>query len=43
MRVRPIVAWYDCWIGAYYDRAHRRLYVMLPFVGVCIEFGGRDA
>lgn len=40
MRIRPLVAWYDLWIGAYWDRARRRLYVLpIPCVGVVIEFG----
>ena len=44
MTIRPVFAWYDLWIGAYYDRPRRRLYLMLPMVGVRIEFqpeGGR--
>ena len=39
MRVRPFFRWYDLWIGAYWDRANRTLYVCpLPCVGVRIEF-----
>lgn len=38
MRVRFIFAWYDMWIGAYYDRHHRRLYVLpIPMVGIVVE------
>lgn len=41
-RVRLIVAWYDLWVGAYYDRQRRHLYVFpVPCVGVCIEFRPR--
>lgn len=37
-RVRPIFAWYDFWVGLFYDRAKRRLYVFpLPMVGIVIE------
>ena len=39
MTVRPIFAWYDLWVGAYWDRAGRRLYVLpLPCLGVVIQF-----
>ena len=39
MTIHPIIAWYDCWIGAYWDRDKRRLYVMvLPCVGFVVEF-----
>jgi len=33
------VAWWDLWVGAYWDRAKRRLYILpVPMVGVCIQF-----
>lgn len=38
MRIKPIFAWYDCWVGAYYDRSKRRLYVFpLPMLGFYVE------
>jgi hypothetical protein len=38
--VRFIAAWYDCWIGFYWDRAGRRLYILpVPCLGLCVEFG----
>ena len=38
MKVRLVLAWYDLWIGAYYDRAQRRLYVFpVPCLGVVFE------
>ena len=39
MTIRFIFAWYDLWVGAYWDRAHRRLYILpLPMVGVVLTF-----
>lgn len=29
IRVRVFFAWYDVWIGAYYDRWNRTMYVCL--------------
>ena len=37
MRVKLILAWYDLWIGAYYDRKDRALYLMIPMIGVRIS------
>lgn len=37
-----ILAWYDIWIGAYYDIGHTTLYVCpLPMVVLRFEFTGR--
>lgn len=38
MRVRPIFAWYDLWIGVFVDQPKRRIYIFpLPCFGICIE------
>jgi len=43
MKIYPIAAWYDMWIGAYWDRRRRRLYVLpVPCLGVVFDFGGAD-
>lgn len=37
MSVRFLFAWYDMWIGMYWDRQNRRLYVLpLPMVGIVV-------
>ena len=43
MKFRLIFAWYDLWIGAYWDRKKRSLYVLpVPCFGIVLEFGDRD-
>lgn len=38
-RVRAFFRWYDLWVGAYWDRDARILYVCpLPTVGLAIDF-----
>lgn len=40
MTARPIFAWYDLWVGAFWDRQKRRLYVFsVPCIGVVLQFG----
>ena len=37
-----IIAWYDFWIGWYYSKEKRAVYVfIIPCFGVKIEFGHR--
>lgn len=37
--IKPIFAWYDLWIGAFYDQTKRRLYVFpVPMFGIVIQF-----
>lgn len=43
MKAKLIFAWYDFWVGLFYDRAKRRLYIFpLPMLGVCVDFGGKQ-
>ena len=40
MNIRPVFAWYDLWVGAYWDRPNRKLFVMvLPTLGFVVEIG----
>lgn len=37
LSIKPLVAWYDLWIGVFVDRPKRRLYIFpLPCLGVVI-------
>lgn len=39
MRMRPLFAWYDLWIGVFWDRKSRKLYILpVPCLGVVITF-----
>lgn len=34
-----ILAWYDFWIGSYYDRKLHRVYMFpVPMLGICVDF-----
>ncbi|HUU54525.1 MAG TPA: hypothetical protein VMY87_06350 [Armatimonadota bacterium] len=38
-RVRIVLAWFDIWIGAYWNREKRRLYLFpIPCVGLRVDF-----
>jgi hypothetical protein len=40
MKITPLFAWYDLWVGVYWDRKTRRLYVLpVPMLGFVVEFG----
>lgn len=40
MKVKPLFAWYDFWVGVFWDRHKRRLYVLpLPCIGLVFDFG----
>lgn len=41
MKFRIFYAWYDFWIGAYWDVGHRTLYIcLLPTIVMRFEFAG---
>lgn len=39
--MRIFFAWYDCWIGAYYDRKQRALYVA-PLPCIVFQFSFKE-
>jgi hypothetical protein len=42
MKVRLMFAWYDMWIGAFWDRKSRSLYLFpLPMIGMKIQITPR--
>ena len=39
IKVSFLFAWYDFWIGWYYDRKAKRLYVLpVPMFGIVVNF-----
>jgi hypothetical protein len=43
MSVKPIFAWYDLWVGAFWDRRVRRLYLFpIPCLGLVVQFKKPD-
>ena len=42
MTIKPVFAWYDLWIGAFWDRKARKLYLMIPMVGIVIQFKAKS-
>lgn len=42
LKVTPIFAWYDLWVGVFIDRPKQRVYIFpVPMFGIVIE--GRPA
>jgi len=42
-RIGWVVAWYDLWVGLYWNGAKRRLYILpLPCVGLYIDFPAKQ-
>jgi hypothetical protein len=40
MKIEPLFAWYDLWIGAFWDRKSHKLYILpVPCIGIVITFG----
>jgi len=38
VKIRIVVAWYDFWVGAFFDRKKHALYLFpMPCFGLCIQ------
>jgi hypothetical protein len=43
MKIKIFFAWYDFWIGLFYDRPKKRLYICpLPMLVLLLDFGGKN-
>jgi hypothetical protein len=43
MEIKLMFAWYDFWIGLFYDKKKRTLYIFpVPMFGIKIKFGKKD-
>lgn len=43
LKIKPIFAWYDFWVGFFWDQKKRKLYFLpLPCLGVVISFPKKD-
>lgn len=42
MKIRLLFAWYDFWIGIFWDSRKRKLYIFpIPCLGVVIDFNAK--
>jgi hypothetical protein len=38
MKIKPMFAWYDFWIGVFYDQQKHRLYILpIPMFGLMVQ------
>lgn len=41
---QPLFAWFDLWVGVFWDARKRKLYVFpMPMLGVVVDFTERNA
>lgn len=39
IKIKFIFAWYDFWIGIFWDRGRKKLYFFpFPMIGICLQF-----
>jgi hypothetical protein len=44
MKIEPMFAWYDFWVGLFWDRKQRILYVFpIPMFGLKITMGKKES
>ena len=42
VKITMLFAWYDLWIGAFYDKGGRQLFILpIPCCGLRLQFGMR--
>lgn len=42
-RCKLLFAWYDLWVGAFWDRKTRKLYLLpVPCLGVVLDFSPKE-
>ena len=40
MKIRPLIKWFDMWIGVFVDTRGKRVYILpIPCVGIVVEWG----
>lgn len=44
VRVKPLFAWYDIWIGVFIDTKKSKIYILpLPCIGLVIDLNRRSS
>lgn len=43
MKIKLMFAWYDLWVGFFWDRKLKKLYFFpVPTIGICIQFKEKE-
>lgn len=44
VRIALLFAWYDLWVGLFWDKKKKWLYILpVPMLGIILKFGRHDA